>query len=67
MTTPKSRSFSAAIFAVLSAFIGIRRRDASLADQGIKPVHVVVAGLFCVACVVVTLLFIVRFVISQAH
>jgi Protein of unknown function (DUF2970) len=66
-TSNKSPSFFAAIVAVLSAFIGIRKRGASLVDQGIRPFHIVLAALLCVAALITTIIAIVRIVISRAH
>jgi Protein of unknown function (DUF2970) len=66
MSTPPSRNFGAAIIAVLCAFIGIRKRGASLADQGIKPLHIIIAALMCAGIFVSTLIFIVRLVIANA-
>jgi Protein of unknown function (DUF2970) len=60
------RSFFAAILAVLSAFIGIRKRGSPSNDQSIKPVHIVIAGLLCVAVLVISLITLVRFVLSSA-
>lgn len=67
MTEKKAPGFLAALVAVLSAFIGIRKRGASLADQGIRPQHIVIAALLCAAAFVTTLLLIVRWVIAHAH
>ncbi len=66
MSPPPSRNFFAAMIAVLSAFIGIRKRGASFADEGIKPLHIIVAALLCVGIFVGTLIFIVRLVIAHA-
>jgi hypothetical protein len=66
MPYPQSRSFFAAIVAVLSALIGIRKRGASFADECIKPLHIIVAGLLCVVTFVGVLLMIVRLVITNA-
>jgi Protein of unknown function (DUF2970) len=60
------RSFFAAILAILSAFIGIRKRGLPSNDQSIKPVHIVIAGLLCVAVLVISLITLVRFVLSSA-
>jgi hypothetical protein len=67
MPTPPTPNFFSAVIAVLSAFIGIRKSGAALADQGIKPLHIVIAGLMCAAILVSTLIFIVRSVIASAR
>jgi Protein of unknown function (DUF2970) len=54
------RGFFAAVRAVLSAFIGIRKRGAANDDQSIKPIHLLFAALVCVALLVTTLIIIVR-------
>ena len=53
-------TFLSAVLAVLSAFVGIRRSGASLAERGVRPVHIVVAGVICTALLVTTLITIVR-------
>jgi hypothetical protein len=59
-------SFVQAVLAVLSAFIGIRKGKSSLADQGVKPAHIVLAGLIAGAVFVATLIVIVRIIIRAA-
>ncbi|MGL4231277.1 MAG: DUF2970 domain-containing protein [Casimicrobium sp.] len=58
------RSFLSAIVAVMSAFIGIRKRGAAHHDQQLKPLHFIVAALLCVAILVALLIAIVRTVIA---
>ncbi len=48
------------------AFFGIRKDRASLTDQGIKPAHIVFAGLLLGAAFVGTLITVVRFVIRAS-
>jgi Protein of unknown function (DUF2970) len=60
------RAFIAALLAVLSAFIGIRKRSAATEDQQIKPIHIVVVALLCVVLLVSLLIVLVRFIISAA-
>jgi hypothetical protein len=60
------RAFVAALLAVLSSFIGIRKRSAATEDQQIKPVHIVVAALLCVALLISLLIALVRFIIGAA-
>jgi Protein of unknown function (DUF2970) len=57
------REFFAAILAVLSAFVGIRKRGAALADQGIKPQHIVVAAILCLAMLVVSIVSLVQLIV----
>lgn len=52
-----------ALGAVLSAFFGVRKSKRSLAEHGVKPIHLVLAALLCVLTLVVTLIGIVRFVL----
>ncbi len=56
-------TFVSAVLAVLSAFVGIRRGGASLAERGVRPVHIIVAGILCAVLLVTTLITIVRFVL----
>jgi Protein of unknown function (DUF2970) len=57
------RSFFSAVRAVLSAFIGIRRHGAAQQDQAIRPVHLLLAALICVALLVGALVVVVRSVV----
>jgi Protein of unknown function (DUF2970) len=52
-----------AIAAVLCAFVGIRRSNPSLADQGVRPIHIIVSALLCVIALVAMLVSIVRLVL----
>jgi hypothetical protein len=56
--------FFQAIIAVLWAFVGLRRGRESLADQGVKPLHFVVAGVVALAGFVLILNVIVRLIIK---
>jgi Protein of unknown function (DUF2970) len=58
------RGFVPAVLAVLSAFVGIRKRSKANADQQIKPLHVVAAALLCVIVLVVLIVSLVRFIIG---
>ena len=49
--------------AVLSGFIGIRRK-ADHEQAPLNPLHLVIAALLCVALLIVTLVAIVRIVLS---
>ena len=55
------KNFFGALGAVLSAFIGIRKRDSHL--QTLRPVHYIVAGVTAVAGFVFLLLAVVRAVV----
>lgn len=54
------RDFAAAVVAVLSAFIGIRKKGAALRDGALRPIHFVVAALLCVATLVTCIILLVR-------
>jgi hypothetical protein len=66
MSEKPTVGFFQAIVAVLWAFIGIRKGKASLADQGVKPLHFIAAGLIATAIFVITLIAVVRIVIKSA-
>jgi hypothetical protein len=51
--------------AVLSAFIGIRRKSDAQGDQSLNPAHVVIVAIVCVAIVIATLIAIVRVVVNK--
>ena len=61
-----SPNFLQAVIAVMWAFFGIRKGKASLTDQGVKPVHILFAGLLLAAVFVGTLLLVVRLVIRAS-
>jgi amino acid transporter len=63
----RQRSFLSAVVAVLCAFVGIRKGSASLADQGIKPAHVVLAALVCVLALIACIVTIVHLVIASVR
>jgi len=51
---------------VLSAFIGIRKRQsAEAAHAVVKPAHVVAAGIICALLFIAVLVTVVRFVIAR--
>ncbi len=58
------RAFLSALAAVLSAFIGIRRREDAKGDLQLKLAHVVVAGVLCAALLVVLLITLVRNIVK---
>lgn len=58
------RTFWRAVFAVLSAFFGVRGRKSADADsRGIRPPHVIVAGLLMLALFVGTLVLVVQSIV----
>ena len=63
---PPQASFVRVVGAVLSAFIGIRKRQAADHDHiVIKPAYVVAAGVLCALLLIATLVTLVRFIIAQ--
>jgi Protein of unknown function (DUF2970) len=63
---PQQASFIHVVGAVLSAFIGIRKKPA--ADQDhivIKPVHIIAAGVICALLFIAALITLVRFIITR--
>ena len=60
-------SFFAAVSAVIGAFVGIRRKSDYQRDAArFKPIHLIVAGLIGGVVFVVTIVLVVRLVVSQA-
>jgi hypothetical protein len=54
------------VLAVLGAFIGIRRSDASARDEArIQPVHVIVAGVLCALGLILALVMLVSWITRQ--
>ena len=61
-----SVSFLRVVGAVLSAFIGIRKKSAFEQDRAtIKPVHIIVAGVIGALLFIGTLVTLVHFVIAR--
>ncbi|MBK8739606.1 MAG: DUF2970 domain-containing protein [Betaproteobacteria bacterium] len=63
---PQQASFLRVVGAVLSAFIGIRKKQA--ADQDhivVKPAHIVAAGVICGLLFIATLVTVVRLIIAR--
>lgn len=54
-----------AIKAVLWAFLGIRKNSERLEDSKIRPLHIIAAGLFLAFLFVITLILIVKWVVSS--
>jgi hypothetical protein len=65
--TPKSASPLQVAKAVLWSFLGIRARAAHESDvTQLKPAHVIVAGLIGAAIFVLSLILLVRLIVSSA-
>ena len=63
---PRQPSFLRTVAMVLSAFVGIRKRQsAEAAHAVVKPAHVVVAGILCALLFIAILVSIVRFIIPR--
>jgi hypothetical protein len=61
---PKQASFLYSLKAVVWSFTGLRRKSDFDADAvKLNPVHIVIAGLLAVACLVGILIGIVKFVV----
>lgn len=66
MSEPKRASFLYSLKAVLWSFTGLRRKSDFDSDNvKINPVHIVIAGLLAVACLIGVLLTIVKFVVAK--
>ena len=64
--SPPQPSFLRTVGMVLSAFVGIRKRQsAEAAHAVVKPAHVVAAGILCAVVFIAVLVTIVRFVIAR--
>lgn len=62
---PKQASFLRVVGAVLSAFIGIRKKQSAADDHvTIKPAHIIIAGIIGALLFIATLVTLVRFIIS---
>lgn len=60
---PLFRTTLRAIAAVLSGFIGIRKRRAATQDQQLSAAHIIIAGVLLLAALVGALLFVVKSVL----
>ena len=58
-------SFIQVVGAVLSAFVGIRKRQAADRDIAIKPAHVVMAGVLAGLVFIAVIVTVVRLVVSR--
>jgi Protein of unknown function (DUF2970) len=52
--------FAAAVLAVLSAFVGIRKRGAAVQDQSLRPIHFIAAAVVCVAVLIALIITLVK-------
>jgi hypothetical protein len=59
------RKALAPFLAVLSAFIGIRRKRDAVNDEALRPAQIIVVALVCVALVVTSLIGIVTVVVGK--
>ena len=65
--TPKSASLLQVAKAVLWSFLGIRRRAEHESDMTqLKPAQVIIAGLIGAAIFVLSLILLVKFIVSRA-
>ena len=60
-----NESFIRVVSAVLSAFVGIRKRPAADRDVAIKPAHVVIAGILAGLVFIAAIVTVVRLVVSR--
>ena len=58
-------SFFRVVGAVLSAFVGIRKRQAADRDVAIKPAHVVIAGIIAGLVFIAVIVTVVRLVVPR--
>ncbi len=64
--TQRRAGFLSTVKAVLWSFAGVRkRRDYHQDAASLNPVHVIVAGIFAAVVFVLTIVLVVRFVVSQ--
>ena len=65
--TPKSASLLQVVKAVFWSFLGIRKRAAHESDvTQLKPAQVIIAGLVGAAIFVLSLVLLVKFIVSRA-
>jgi Protein of unknown function (DUF2970) len=63
---PQQARFIHVVGAVLSAFVGIRKKQAADKDHiVIKPAHIIVAGVIGAVLFIATLVTLVRFIIAR--
>lgn len=64
--TPRRAGFLSTVKAVLWSFAGVRkRRDYHQDASSLNPVHVIIAGIFAAVVFVLSIVLVVRFVVSQ--
>lgn len=64
--TPQRAGFLSTVRAVLWSFAGVRkRRDYHQDASSLNPVHVIIAGIFAAVVFVLSIVLVVRFVVSQ--
>ncbi|MBL8482480.1 MAG: DUF2970 domain-containing protein [Rhodocyclaceae bacterium] len=63
---PRRATLFDTLRAVLGAFVGIRKRSSGDFDMGsLNPVHVVIIGVAAAAIFVLTIVFVVRMIVSS--
>lgn len=63
---PRNAGFFATVKAVLWSFIGIRKRkDYQFDASSLNPIHVIIAGIIGGVLFVLTLVLVVRLIVSQ--
>lgn len=63
---PQQASFIHVVGAVLSAFIGLRKKRAADHDPiVIKPAQLIAAGVICALLLIATLVTVIRFIIAR--
>jgi Protein of unknown function (DUF2970) len=55
-----------AVKAVLWAFLGVRKNSGRLEDAKLKPHHIIMTGLFLAFLFILTLIFIVKWVVASS-
>ena len=64
--TPKRAGFLSTVRAVLWSFAGVRKRKDYQQDAtSLSPLHVIIAGILAAVVFVLTIVLVVRFVVSQ--
>lgn len=63
---PRRAGFFSTVRAVLWSFAGVRKRKDYLRDaESLNPVHVIIAGVLAAAVFILTIVLVVRIVVSQ--
>ena len=62
---PRAPGFLHVVGAVLSSFLGVRKRTAGERDLSIKPQHVIIAAIIVALCFIATLATLVHFIVAK--